>query len=127
MVHRAPVKFYSTYRRPFDQSLLQPSRYNKENGHLVGDGPYRLIKPQQNDASAASRSAGPDRAVRSKRHGDGWDCSEAIDHNAGNCVRGAAVIRINPMQEGYEEYDWKNGWSLIESREIVVFGRGVVN
>jgi hypothetical protein len=35
------------------------------------------------------------------------------------------VIRINPMPEGYEEYDWKNGWSLIEDKKIIIYGHGV--
>jgi len=29
------------------------------------------------------------------------------------------------MPEGFEEYDWKNGWPLINSRQVVLFGRGV--
>jgi hypothetical protein len=48
-----------------------------------------------------------------------------MDHNAGASIRGACVIRVNPMPEGYEEYDWKNGWPLIEGRQIVIFGKGV--
>jgi hypothetical protein len=40
-------------------------------------------------------------------------------------VRGATVIRINPMPAGFEEYDWKNGWPLVANRQIVIFGRGV--
>jgi hypothetical protein len=29
------------------------------------------------------------------------------------------------MPAGFEEYDWKNGWPLVEARQIAVFGKGV--
>jgi hypothetical protein len=29
------------------------------------------------------------------------------------------------MPEGYEEYDWKNGWPLIGEKKVVIYGRGV--
>ena len=32
---------------------------------------------------------------------------------------------LNPMPEGFEEYDWKNGWPLVGERKVVIFGRGV--
>ena len=49
----------------------------------------------------------------------------AIDHNAGACVRGACVLRVNPLPAGVEEYDWKNGWPLIADRTIMIYGHGV--
>jgi len=104
---------------------LELSRYDKETGHLVGEGPYRLIKPQRNLLGDVSKPGRPDRSVKSQISGDGWDYSAAIDHNAGNCVRGATAIRLNPAPEGYEEYDWKNNWPLIDSREIVIFGKNI--
>jgi hypothetical protein len=57
--------------------------------------------------------------------GDGWDFVPGMDHNAGACVRGACVIRVNPMPAGYEEYDWKNGWPLIGEKKVVIYGRAV--
>jgi hypothetical protein len=104
---------------------LEISHYEKGSGKLVGEGPYRLIKPQADLMGDVSKPGRPDRSIKSETYGDGWDYDEKIDHNAGNCVRGATVIRLNPMPEGFEQYDWKNGWPLIESRQVVIFGQGV--
>jgi hypothetical protein len=101
-----------------DNKPLDISRYEK--GRLAGEGPYRLIIPQKTPGR-------PDRSVKSKTFADGWDFDKSIDHNAGACVRGVTVIRINPMPAGFEEYDWKNGWPLIAERKIVIFGRNVRN
>ena len=106
--------------QPFD-----PASYEKGTGRLAGEGPYRLIKPQRNPGGDPARPGRPDRSVKFKTYGDGWDFSPAIDHNAGACVRGACVLRINPMPAGVEEYDWKNGWLLIADRALVIYGRGV--
>jgi hypothetical protein len=108
-----------------DGKPLDISHYEKGTGRLAGEGPYRLVKPQRNLMGDASKPGRPDRSVKSKTFGDGWDFNKEIDHNAGSCVRGATVIRINPMPPGFEEYDWKNGWPLVEGRQIVIFGRGV--
>jgi hypothetical protein len=105
-----------------DGKPLDSAQYEKGTGRLTGEGPYRLVKPQRNVSGDASR---PDRSVRSKAYGDGWDYDKALDHNAGACVRGATVIRVNPMPAGFEEYDWKNGWPLVAKKQIVIFGRGV--
>jgi hypothetical protein len=99
-----------------DNKPLDISRYEK--GRLAGEGPYRLIIPQKIPGR-------PDRSVKSKTFGDGWDFDKSIDHNAGACVRGVTVIRINPMPTGFEEYDWKNGWPLVAERKILIFGKNV--
>ena len=104
---------------------LEPSSYEKGTGRLAGEGPFRLVKPQRDLGGDPKRPGRPDRSQKSKIFGDGWDFVTAIDHNAGACIRGACVIRVNPMPEGYEEYDWKNGWPLIGDRKIVIFGRGI--
>jgi hypothetical protein len=101
-----------------DGKPLDSSRYEK--GRLAGEGPFRLIKPQRSPSR-------PDRSVKSKTYGDGWDFDKTIDHNAGACVRGVTAIRINPMPQGFEEFDWKNGWPLIAERKIVIFGKNVRN
>ena len=106
-------------------TLLETSRYEKGSGRLVGEGPYRLVRPQRFLAGDPSMPGRPDRSIKSDAFGDGWDYEKSIDHNAGACVRGACVIRLNPVPAGYEEFDWKNGWPLIDSRRIVIFGRGV--
>lgn len=105
--------------------LLDPSAYESATGKLVGEGPYRLVKPQRDLMGDPGRPGRPDRSVNALKYGDGWDFSDRIDHNAGAGARGACVIRVNPMPEGCEEYDWKNGWPLIGERKIVIFGRGV--
>lgn len=104
---------------------LDPSSYEKGTGRLAGEGPYRLVKPQHDLLGDPSRPGRPDRSSKAKAYGDGWDFNPRIDHNAGACVRGACVIRVNPAPKGFEEYDWKNGWPLITERRIVVYGRGV--
>jgi len=106
---------------------LDSAQYEKGTGRLAGEGPYRLIKPQRDVSGDAAHPGRPDRSIKSKTFGDGWDFSKALDHNAGSCIRGATAIRINPMPAGFEEYDWKNGWPLVAGRQIVIFGKGVQN
>ncbi len=106
---------------------LDTSSYEKGTGRLTGEGPYRLIKPQRDLAGDPARPGRPDRSMKSKTYGDGWDFSPAIDHNAGACVRGACVLRVNPMPAGVEEYDWKSGWTLIAERAVVIYGHGVAD
>lgn len=108
-----------------DGQPLDISAYEKATGRLVGEGPYRLVKPQKHVMGDRQRPGRPDRSHNAKTYGDGWDYSDRIDHNAGAGARGACVIRINPMPEGHEEFDWKNGWSLIGERKVVIYGRGV--
>lgn len=108
-----------------DGKALDSARYEKGTGRMTGEGPYRAILPQRNVGGDAARPGRPDRSVKSKVFGDEWDFGKELDHNAGFCVRAATVIRINPMPEGYEEYDWKNGWPLVEKKQIVIFGKGV--
>jgi hypothetical protein len=104
---------------------LEISHYETGSGRLVGEGPYRLIQPQRDLTGDPLKPGRPDRSARSQTFGDGWDYEKSMDHNAGACVRGATVIRLNPMPEGFEEYDWKNGWPLVNARQIVIFGQGI--
>ncbi|RPJ01658.1 MAG: hypothetical protein EHM31_05210 [Candidatus Aminicenantes bacterium] len=106
-------------------ALLDPSSYETSTGRLVGEGPYRLIKPQRELKGDPAKPGRPDRSVNAEKIGDGWDFSSRIDHNAGAGARGACVIRINPMPEGYEEFDWKNGWPLIGEKKVVIYGYGI--
>ena len=109
-----------------DGEPLISSIYEKGTGRLAGEGPYRLVKPQRNLGGDPSKPGRPDRSVKEKAYSDGWDYDSAIDHNAGLCVRGATVIRVNPVPKGFEEYDWKNSWSLIAVRQIAVYGHGIM-
>jgi len=104
---------------------LDIASYEKGTGRLAGEGPYRLVKPRRDLMGDASKPGRPDRSQKAKTYGDGWDFNPKIDHNAGACVRGACVIRVNPVPTGFEEYDWKNGWPLITDRRIVIYGHGV--
>jgi hypothetical protein len=104
---------------------LDPSTYEKGTGRLAGEGPYRLIKPQRDLSADRSKPGRPDRSQKSQAFGDGWDFVPGMDHNAGACIRGACVIRVNPMPEGYEEYDWKNGWPLVGDKKVVIYGYGI--
>ncbi len=81
-------------------TALDPSSYEKGTGRLAGEGPYRLIKPQRDLSADPQRPGRPDRSQKSKVFGDGWDYVPGMDHNAGACVRGACVIRVNPMPDG---------------------------
>jgi hypothetical protein len=108
-----------------DGRPLDPAVYEKATGRLVGEGPYRLVRPQRDITGDPARPGRPDRSVNAKKYGDGWDYSDRIDHNAGAGARGACVIRLNPMPEGYEEFDWKNGWPLIGDKKVVIFGLGI--
>ena len=108
-----------------DGKPLDISAYEKATGKLVGEGPFRLVMPQRHVMGDRQRPGRPDRSVNAKQYGDGWDYFDRIDHNAGAGARGACVIRVNPMPEGYEEYDWKNGWPLIGEKKVVIYGRGV--
>ena len=104
---------------------LDPSFYEKGTGRLAGEGPYRLVRPQRDLSGDPKRPGRPDRSQKSMTFGDGWDYVPGMDHNAGACIRGACVIRVNPMPEGYEEYDWKNGWPLIGDKRVVIYGYGI--
>jgi hypothetical protein len=104
-----------------DGADLHPSYLDPTSGRLEGEGPYRNIVPQSNPG-------GPDRGSRYSPSGydDGWDYDDSKDHNAGLCVRGIVAIRVNPLPEGYEEFDWKNGgFSLLEKKQLLIYGAGI--
>ena len=85
-----------------------------------------LSIPLSNDFGDTIFPFRPDRGSRSDTYNDGWDfLGHDYDHNAGDAVKGTCVIRIDPMPEGYEEYDWKNGWDLIQDNKIVIYGHNV--
>ena len=57
---------------------------------------------------------------------DGNDFDGTKDHNAGEMVRGAIAIRVDPLPAGYEDFDYRNdGWSYIGNGSILVYGQGV--
>jgi hypothetical protein len=108
---------YTVNGEDLDSSYLDPF-----SGKLTGEGPYRSVVPQ----GYYSQPGAPDRGSRSNPVGDGWDYDDGKDHNAGLCVRGLVAIRVDPVPEGYEEFDWKNGgYSLVEKRHLIVYGAGI--
>ena len=41
-------------------------------------------------------------------------------------VRGVVVIRVNPLQDGVEDFDYRyGGWAFIDSESVLVYGHGV--
>ncbi|MBN1834158.1 MAG: hypothetical protein JW896_18825 [Deltaproteobacteria bacterium] len=111
-----PLWLMIAYSR--EGEFLPPAHYEADTGRLSGAGPYRMIAPQ-------NRPGRPDRGSKSKRYNDRWDFDESLDHNAGKGVRGVCVIRVNPVPEGYEEYDWRNGWSLVQDKKMIIYGHSI--
>lgn len=109
-------------------TAIAPDRFQKSlpvgdvaAGTLTGEGPVRLVVPQ----------AVPGRPDRGSRFspapcGDGLDFREDADHNAGSTVRGVIALRIDPMPEGLEEFDFMNGgWACGNSGQFILYGCGV--
>jgi hypothetical protein len=102
-------------------AALSVGHLDPERGSLEGEGPFRGVVPQ-------SRPGAPDRgsSISPSGYGDGHDYDDEKDHNAGACTRGLVAVRVNPLPEGTEEFDWKNGgWALIERGELIVYGAGI--
>jgi hypothetical protein len=103
-----------------DGSAMDPAYIDSANGRLEGEGPFRLVRPQRIPSS-------PDRGVDKKQKSadDGYNYNYDYDHNAGDCTRGLTVIRLDPVPEGYEEYDISNSMDLILEKRLVVYGQGI--
>ena len=115
----AIILAYRNEGKELDRGRLDPA-----SGRLEGEGPYRLIVPQ----GLAGGPGAPDRGSAHSPSGleDGLDYDARKDHNAGYCVRGVVALRVNPLPEGYEEFDWKNGgYALLENRQLIVYGAGI--
>ena len=103
-----------------DGAPLDASRRDPDTQRLRGEGPLRLVRP-------LDFSPMPDRgALHSEGHED--YCYDPVnrDHNAGDMVRAVVGIRVEPMPEGYEEFDMiGNGWACLKERRLIVYGHGV--
>ena len=113
------VKLILAYQR--DGVPLDPTRPDVINRKIDGEGPLRLVVPQE-------RPGRPDRgsAFSPSDCGDGFDFDAEADHNAGAMVRGVIAIRIDPMPEGLEEFDYMNGgWAYVESGQLLLYGHGI--
>ena len=112
---RIPDRLYMLLAYMRDGDLLNPGKINSA-GRLDGEGPYRLIPPQK----IAGR---PDRGCRETPVGDGWDCDETKNHNAGPSARTVAVIRVDPLPDGTTDFNWyEGGWNLVDKGKLVIYG-----
>ncbi|MBD3236395.1 MAG: hypothetical protein GF330_06815 [Candidatus Eisenbacteria bacterium] len=105
---------------------LEPTRPDPASGGIVGEGPYRNVVPPAAAREARNR---PDRSIH---HAPGscpvpeWDYDADRDHNAGSMVKGAVIIRIQPMPDGCEEFDiFNSGWAMVDAGQILIYGHGV--
>jgi len=107
---------YERNGMPLDKSYLDVAE-----GKIVGEGPLRIVVPQENPGK-------PDRGskISPTDCDDGFDFREDADHNAGSMVRGVIAIRIDPMPVGVEEFDYMNGgWAYIDAGQLIIYGHGV--
>jgi len=105
---------------------LEASYLDPSSGRIEGEGPYRNIIPPGATDDALNQ---PDRGKNwdtSSCTLHEWDYLAAKDHNAGSMVKGAVILRINPMPTGCEEFDIINGgWAMVDAEEILIYGHGV--
>jgi len=100
---------------------MQPCNLDITSGRINGEGPFRIIVPQTTPGA-------PDRGSKYSPTdcNDGYDYDEEKDHNAGTMVRGVTGIRINPLPEGYEDFDHQNGgWAFIDNESVIIYGYGI--
>ncbi len=101
---------------PLDESNLDIT-----SGKINGEGPFRIIVPQS-DPGAPDRGS----SYSPTTCEDGFDYNDAYDHNAGDMVRGVIAIRVNPLPDGYEDFDaYNGGWAYIDGHSVIVYGAGV--
>ncbi len=109
-----------------DGAALEPSYLDPITGRIIGEGPFRNIIPP---GSATDDYNTPDRGKNQDNTGctvREWDFDGDKDHNAGSMIKGAVIIRINPMPAGCEEFDIINGgWALIDEMAILIYGHGM--
>jgi hypothetical protein len=104
-----------------DGATMETSSLDPTSGKINGEGPYRVILPQATPGM-------PDRGSKYSptECGDGHDYDDAKNHNAGDMVRGVIAVRVNPLPQGYEDFDYKyGGWAHIDSQSLIVYGFGV--
>ncbi|MBN2652087.1 MAG: hypothetical protein JXR63_06865 [Spirochaetales bacterium] len=107
------------YKRDGAKSL-ETGSLNAANGKLNGEGPYRVLLPQE-------KVGRPDRGSKSPKFDDGFDYGgKDLDHNAGRCPKSIVAIKIEPMPEDQGEFDWKyGGYKYLDEKKIFIYGHGV--
>jgi hypothetical protein len=107
---------YLRDKDPLTIGKLVPDTSNPGTLKLDGEGPYRLIPPQKIAGS-------PDRGCKETPVGDGWDCDNSKNHNAGSSARTVAAIRVDPLPDGTTDFDWyEGGWNLVDKAKLVIYG-----
>ena len=104
-----------------DGEAVEPSYLDPTSGKINGSGPLRIVVPQTVPGM-------PDRGSQYSPTScdDGYDFDDTKDHNAGLMVRGVIAIRVNPMPEGYEEFDHMNGgWAYVDAGQLILYGAGI--
>jgi hypothetical protein len=105
---------------------IEPSSLDPVSGKINGEGPFRnIIPPASSDPDLNT----PDRGRNADTSGctmHEWDYNAAKDHNATRMVKGAVILRIQPMPDGCEEFDLINGgWAMIQDQSLLIYGHGV--
>jgi len=103
-----------------DGAPIETSYLDLVSRKIGGEGPLRIIVPQTTPGA-------PDRgSTDTPTRDDGYDYEDSKDHNAGTMVRGVIAIRVNPMPEGVEGFDYMNGgWAYIDAGQLVLYGAGI--
>jgi hypothetical protein len=113
---RIPDKLYMLLAYMRDGDPLTTGKINPTTLKLDGEGPYRLVPPQKIAGS-------PDRGCKENPVGDGWDCDNNKNHNAGSSARTVAAIRVDPLPDGTTDFNWyEGGWDLVDRAKLVVYG-----
>ncbi len=106
-----------------DGMALDESYLDITTGKINGEGPFRIVVPQSDPGV-------PDRGsdISPTECGDAYDYDDTKDHNAGSMVRGVVAIRVNPLPDGYEDFDYQNGgWAYITNHSIILYGFGLTD
>ena len=94
---------------------LLPGVLSQDN-KLDGEGPFRVVPPQQ-VANA------PDQSSNSADQDVVWPYNNDWDHNAGASARTVTMIRVEPLPEGTTDIDvLEAGWNYVDEEKIVVYG-----
>ena len=113
---------YECEGMPLEASYLDPV-----SGKINGEGPFRNIIPpgsEDDDLNTPDRGKNWDTSGCTMHE---WDYNFDKDHNAGSMVKGAVIIRINPIPEGCEEFDILNGgWAMVDEESILIYGHNVI-
>lgn len=121
---------------------LESAYLDPTSGKIVGEGPFRNVIPPYDmnplggDSCNRVDPQDPDfiYAPDWGKYTDGSGCSideiypylSCKSHNAGDMIKAAVIIKVEPMPAGCEEFDVKNsGWSLIEDEKIMIYGYGI--